>query len=175
MPPKKNWAYRLRKTAGPGVAPDFSPGKRVFKPAYTLGNKIRALALVGTSEAVCDFFRSLFRPCGTLFYPGNDFSQPLWSRVGHRPCAAPRSMRVRALPNKGDTARLLLISFHRFTKPVGGFPLQNSTHPILGVFDRGSRVPIARFIRDLLTFSSREVPIERLDFVGLVFVLGIRR
>jgi hypothetical protein len=25
--------YRLRKNAGPGVAPDFSPGKRVFKPA----------------------------------------------------------------------------------------------------------------------------------------------
>ena len=53
---------RLRKNAGPGVAPDFSPSKRVVKPAYALGSKIRALALVRTSEAVCDFFRSLFSP-----------------------------------------------------------------------------------------------------------------
>jgi hypothetical protein len=50
---------RLRKNAGPGVAPGFSPGKRVFNPLKHCAIKFGALALVGTSEAVCDFFRSL--------------------------------------------------------------------------------------------------------------------
>src|ERR1700722_7910886 len=84
-------------------------------------------------------------------------------------------MRIGAFPNPGDTASLLLISFYRWTKPVGGFSLQDRANPILGVFDGGTRIAVAGFIRDLLAFSSREVPIERLDFVGLVFILRIRR
>jgi hypothetical protein len=46
-----------------GVAPDFSPGERVFKPAVNAPvYKLRALALVAASQAVCEFFRSLFSP-----------------------------------------------------------------------------------------------------------------
>jgi len=55
--------YRLRKNAGPGVALDFSPGKGFSNPLKRWAIKFGALALVATSEAVCDFFRSLFSPC----------------------------------------------------------------------------------------------------------------
>jgi hypothetical protein len=42
----------------------FSPGERVFKPAATTRHiYLRALALVATFVAVCDFFRTLFSPC----------------------------------------------------------------------------------------------------------------
>jgi hypothetical protein len=55
-----------------GAIPWCSPGlqsggagfqTRVNAPVY----KLRALALVAASQAVCDFFRSLFSPCGLLF------------------------------------------------------------------------------------------------------------
>ena len=43
-------------------APDFSPGERAFNPAENARTyELRALALVAASDAVCDFFRSLFR------------------------------------------------------------------------------------------------------------------
>lgn len=69
-------------------------------------------------------------------------------------------MRIRPLPDPGNTAGFLLISFHWLTKPFGGFPFQDSANPVFGVFDGGIGVTVVGLIRDLLAFSSRKVPIE---------------
>jgi hypothetical protein len=57
--------YRLQKNSVLYVpAPDFSPGERVFNPRKHSIYKLRALALVAASQAVCDFSAASLAPEG---------------------------------------------------------------------------------------------------------------